>query len=123
MNVIVKKVTTSGVMMMIWEIDDMSVKIKDIKGALVEKKEECNVANRRSDPQFMRGIGFNACRDEQGEVSIGLNREKLAKIIESWESYKDGIKNIASEHYYTMNSLFLADAIIANEHEIIEVKP
>lgn len=56
-----------------------------------------------------------------GEKVVGLNRIELSKIIESWEYYKDGIKEVSLEHFYLLNSLGLADAIIAQEHNLIEV--
>lgn len=96
----------------------MPVKIKNIKGALVEKRPE-----NFTDPNFQQrvsyeGIGANKAIDQQGEVEITLNRERLAIEI-----------NKASDRFYAMHvsermmteCLFIADAIISAEAELLEV--
>lgn len=58
----------------------MSVKLKDIPGALVEKKE-----TKGSEAYNLAPIewswGYNAAITQQGSVKLGLNREKLAKLL------------------------------------------
>lgn len=93
----------------------MPIQIKDIKGALVEKVD--GLADGRVD--FCEG--FNFAIDQIGEVKIGLNREKLARQCyincgfdrRPWLMVPESEKDM----YFIM-----ADNIIAEESEILEVK-
>lgn len=90
----------------------MGVKIKDIKGALVEKKKLTH--------EFAcQESGYNEAITQQGEVAIGLNREKLAKRI--FLSDKKGSDDIVLYDNYKNHYLGLADAIIANQKDLCEV--
>lgn len=99
----------------------MTIKIKDIPNALVEKKicqeyligEECDC-----------GIGyFNEAIDQQGEIDIGLNRDRLAKLLFK-NSFLDRDWNREGEYFANQRKHFfnLADAIIAAESTLLEVK-
>lgn len=86
-------------------------KIKDIPNALVEKKNDNRtpyMLTDQWDDDFARA--FNQAIDQQGLVKIGLNRERLAEIL--------------SNHIYGKKELQypLADAIIAAESTLLEVK-
>lgn len=91
------------------------VKIKNIKGALVEKRPE-----NFTDPNFQQrvsyeGIGANKVIDQQGEIDISLSREKLANII------SNAYRPYAGTEIF--NNYEIADAIIAAEKDLLEVKP
>lgn len=95
------------------------MKLKDIKGCLVEKK----VKDDR-DGDLRRGCRLcrNEAIDQQGEVEIALNREKLA--IEIWTndsglpSYRWDVMHEETKKKY----LRIADAIISKLDQIVEVR-
>lgn len=82
----------------------MTVKLKDVKGLLVEKKNEVSHGEWAE--------GFNEAIDFQGERSLTLNREKLAKCIESFYN-RNLMKDVRDKG--------LSDAIIQALPEILEV--
>lgn len=59
----------------------VGLKIKDIEGCLVEKKDCTCGPKTECVCDLGEIVGRNNCIDEQGLVSITLNREKLAKLI------------------------------------------
>lgn len=92
------------------------VKIKNIKGALVEYKKW---------PQTMQGgwmTGFNDCIDQQGEIEISISRENLARVIhDKWnpdhkEFPFEGVNPIIRKRCFGY-----ADAIILALPELLEV--
>lgn len=84
----------------------VGLKIKDIEGCLVNK---IDLALYKS-PHFRAEIvGRNNCIDEQGEVSITLNREKLADLIDIELSKS------------TWGADIIADSIISELKNIVEV--
>lgn len=94
----------------------IGVKIADIPGALVE----FTVSVHANDTQKLWTELKNDAITQQGQVAIGLNREKTAKTIYDkryygtpWDNQIVPIKQLSYE---------LADAIIANEQEILEIK-
>lgn len=95
----------------------MTVKIKDIKGALGERRQRhC----KQSKEMVAYDKGHNQVLEEQGEVEITLNRECLAKLIHNiawpysvWEKQMDIVK----ERYYKR-----FDSIISNLKDLLEVK-
>lgn len=98
----------------------MPVKIKEIKGALVKEQWEDPVGRKN-----WRVIGFNQAITQQGEIAIGMNRERLAKrlVIINWPQPID-----VSDEYYEcfVNSqipsmLPKADAIIKELPTLLEV--
>lgn len=96
------------------------VKIKEIKGVLLEKRE----IPLHEDYAEAIAIGFNQCRQEQGQVSIGLNRDKLINKIEDFWREEDFLSELPSQFQLQFQRYIekLADEIIAKEHEILEVK-
>lgn len=96
----------------------MPVKIKNI-GALVEKRKipeiidisgwdnSGDIADANSDRDL--AFGFNNAIEQQGEVEIGLNREKLIQAILKRHPAMYGVETIA-------------DAIIAQESTLLERK-
>lgn len=89
------------------------IKLKDIKGLLGDDRK-IPIGNR----EYHQGI--LDCIKIQGERSIGLNREKLAKLIHNlawpssiWEKQCELVK----ERYYKR-----ADAIISSEAELLEYR-
>lgn len=88
----------------------MPVKAKDIKGFMMP--------NSRYEER-----AYNMALNEQGNRSVGLNREKLAELI-----YKNiapnSAKAIGFENEKSGKNYFyaIADAIIAAEAKIIEYK-
>lgn len=96
------------------------VKIKDIEGALKKKKE---ISEWEDMGARGRIYGFNNAIDQIGEREIGLNREKLIVAIG---------KSLFNNYFHLMepeqakNSKdtckTIADAIIAQEKEILEVR-
>ena len=102
------------------------VKIKDISGLLIEKDVHCHVHHSERGVENCaichQIIGNNLALTEQVEKRIGLNREKLAiclwhygiyaGIYGSWDNTPKAYKDI----YFSM-----ADAIIANQADILEV--
>lgn len=107
----------------------MSIKSKNIKGFLVEKRE-----NRGLDPKtcgsspgwLERNFAWNECVDEQGKRSIGLNREKLAKkqyellYPRLWE--KEPWEEMIQENHIRIYCYKCADDIISDEADLIEYK-
>lgn len=90
----------------IQRIKIMSVKIRDIKELLLDVKQ----IPLHEDYAEALTIGFNKAIDLQGKRSIGLNRNKLIEIIkEKWNTHEGWV--------------LMADAIIANESKLLEVKP
>lgn len=94
----------------------MSFALKDIKGAVVEKKITTEAWT------FNNGI------DAQSSVKLRFNRDKLAKVIcnfmNDWDKkakeYEDLICNPYTE--YGPGPMSLADAIIAADKDIVEVE-
>lgn len=99
------------------------VKLREIKGAVVERKEEVKISlNTPQDQTFISGMaaGFNQALSFQGEVSLTLSRVRLAILLmEVIAKY-----NHHEENYLNAGTKFelMADALIAAEGEIIEVK-
>jgi len=93
-----------------WRINNMPIKCSEIKGFLVEK-----VNPNCEEPTHSLNVGYNQAIDQQGEVKLGLNREKLALTIQEYNEHRKANPGGA---FYTFE---LADAIIAKENEIIEV--
>lgn len=92
------------------------VKIKDIDGVMIP--ETLNSNKNKVMPKFNRG--FNEAIDQQGSVEIGLNRDRLAKLLHqlawpssTWENQIELVK----ERYYKR-----ADAIISAESTLLERK-
>lgn len=92
------------------------VAIKDIEGALVEKKDLNNTKLTISTFKYCEGI--NDAIEKQGSVKIGLNREKLAIKLHhlfhdiEWITVPLDIKN---------DYRLRADAIKKDEKELFEV--
>lgn len=93
----------------------MPIKIKDIPGALVDTKDYKTHGTSDYAHAFHEGIKF--LKIKQGEVSIGLNREKLAKVIHTATSQQPWEECKSRDYQYR-----LSQAILAKEQEIIEVK-
>lgn len=90
----------------------MSIKLSDVKGLMVEKKELIGNVN-----ELAFESAWNSCRKIQGEKSIGLNREKLARTLSKcgddiWKRIKESSN---SKRFYEM-----ADIIILEESDLIE---
>lgn len=96
----------------------MPVKLKDIKGCLLKK--ETRHLNSKGNFNF----GFNSYIDQQGNVSISLNRDKLIQLFEEKFRMVEGITVCEGdeeyEHYISFDDL--ADAIISKEQDILEVR-
>lgn len=94
------------------------VKIKDISGLLIEKKQEPDAYCASA--LEIRGIReHNKTIDQQGEKRIGLNRDRLALSIATEElerRYTHYSSVPIEEHHYA-----IADKIIANQADILEV--
>lgn len=88
----------------------MPVKIKDIDGALIDR------------PIGMAPIAYGRLITQQGEVQIGLNREKLAAFLYNRKMKDYPIPNDEDILEVTAESYREVDAIIAYEHNILEVK-
>jgi hypothetical protein len=89
----------------------MAVKLKYIPGALVEKDgQRCNDCG---------DCEADSIISQQGEVQIGINREKLAKVLFNYVYPERKYENC--EEYQKKSFRQEADAIIANEKEILEV--
>ncbi len=96
------------------------MRLKEIVGLLPEKEED------KSEPEWNDAYsnGFNSAIDTIGERAIGLDREKLAKIIfrkkrdaEDWKtSYYSASIEEDREWAYD-----IADAILANLKDIVVV--
>lgn len=87
----------------------MTVKLNEIKNLMIKKETLLP-----SDDFQTRDIAnaINEAIDQQGQVKIGINREKLAEVL-SISVYGPMAKD---------DCLKLADAIIAREAELLEVK-
>lgn len=83
------------------------MKAKDVRGFMVDKKEDCGCDKLH--PHQASITGYNNCRIEMGMREITLNREKLINLIGEF----NGTLNF---EYH----IKLADAIIAAEADIIE---
>lgn len=107
--------------------------LKDIKGAVVEKK--VTNLNQTYTRYELRGFNmWNLAVSLQSSVRLRLNREKLAEAIFNKRNEQmyglDGLRwNIVdTEHYKSIagtgvyEAYELADAIIANEKTLIEVE-
>lgn len=97
------------------------IQIKDIKGALLEKKvcdKDCYHPHGYQDCDCNT---FNKAITQQGQVKIGLNREKLAKTLFDMNEQRI-IPRVTWEEctgkswYYKQ-----ADAIIQHLNELLEV--
>lgn len=110
----------------------MAVKLKDIPGVLVEKYhvmpdlicKDCVLSARESHRE-----GFNQGIESQGNISITLNRERLAKEIyeDMRESFFESIHPI--NHYpewefaderWRKTSYRQADRIIKSQKDLLE---
>lgn len=97
------------------------VKLNAIEGLVPEKYTPNTTGLWRE-----RYDGWNSAIDLQGYKKIGLNRERLAKLLfkitycqgHSWNTYK-----AKSKHSFEYMMLEKADAIIRDESTLIEVKP
>lgn len=109
-------------------------KLKDIEGALLDKitshldpiffdKEQKYL--KTDTEQRIFGEGFNKGVKSQREVEIGLNRERLARLLHKlhqedkhahlqlcWDD-----ENLSKNYYFQK-----ADAIIKNQNELFEVR-
>lgn len=85
----------------------MPVKLYDVKGLMVEKKENTYKQDWNDEARSEK-FGFNQALDLQGQVKIGLNRERLVRIINSVTYLSVGDCGI------------LADRIKDSENELIE---
>lgn len=103
------------------------MKSKDIKGFLVDEKYvEANTQLRGGEE---RVTSWNNCLRQQGEKSLTLNREKLAKIIQEYfgiievesvaQIYKD-MEEITRKFVNWSMTHGLADAIISSFPDILE---
>lgn len=106
------------------------VKIKDIPGVLVERRSEViyksvegAVINDR--PVFLpENKSYNQAIEEQGEVEITLNRERLARICHKNSGYGRGFGRkfdlmCASDQEVFYNE---ADAILSDLPGLLEAK-
>lgn len=109
------------------------VKIKHIQGALVEKKKESKeksttlTATCGCGPDGGCGCSiddFNEAIDQQGEVEITLNRERLARICHKNSGYGRGFGRKFDLMCASDQEVFYseADAIIAQESTLLERK-
>lgn len=93
-----------------------AVKLKDIKGVMVGKIKCSDV---HDDIRYGVARGWEQCLDVQGEVEIGLCREKLAKKLfyqfsdldlgNDWEKEKN--------HKFWLGQ---ADSIISDQKDLFE---
>lgn len=97
----------------------MSFAYKDIKDAVVEKNK-CAIHDLKDysiGDCYCYEIGIeNATLDLQSSVRLKFNREKLALII-----YKANCKIRPNVMHYSDDALNVADDIIANDKDIVEV--
>lgn len=99
------------------------VKLSEIPGALVEKGPYSRPpANELDMTEGRSGYsqGWDSAVDIQGQISIGLNRERLAKTIHARRFGKDSWNIELS--YIKKQYLKDADAIIAAQKDLLEVK-
>lgn len=101
----------------------MSVKIKDIPGVMLKDRYI-----HESSAVYMpfEDIGFNKALSQQGEVKIGINREKLAEELfnefndrnnkQTWEIVCEGAAHFGVHLFW----LERADAIISKLPELLE---
>lgn len=101
----------------------MPIKCKDIKGLLVEKKDRVTILLDKEGKEFAYTRdhfkwGWNQAIDLQGQVSIGINPEKLFEVI--GQVYWKG-----ESSHRVLDPILLSgiiDAIIFKEQELLEVK-
>lgn len=88
----------------------MTIKIKDIVGAVVSKYASTSIHDKAHD--------WNSAIDAQGEVSLGNNRDRLAERLYRYENRDGDWSKLDS----IIKCLFLAkaDYVIEGEGEIIE---
>ncbi len=100
----------------------MSFTLKDIEGAVIEKKEACDECCTMD--ECVAVVYVNKAIDTQCSVKLRFNRDKLAKLI--WYErevmppdmgYWEATRQSTKDKY-----LKIADSIIAAEREIIEVE-
>lgn len=97
----------------------MAVKLSQISGALVEKVEVVLEHDR----------GFNYALIKQGEIAIGMNRERLAKKLHYMFGVRDcngklmiTWKNIKEDKGYFNNWLGRAEVIIKELPTLLEAQ-
>lgn len=88
----------------------MPVNIKDIKGCLIDRKFSDNADTPMS---LYKVVGYNQAIELQGNREIGINREKLKSILDKFQ---------ASDLATHTGTYAICDAIISEEHELLEVK-
>lgn len=104
----------------------MPVKLKDIKGCLVDKREHMNCHDAAGYACTCGASDYNKSIYHQGNVSISLNREKLAKSM--YESYLIIVSDPnllpwdKEDNYVKKHWLEIVDAIISQESDILEVR-
>ena len=89
------------------------IPIRDIEGALVDR-----ISSSTGGLDYVNGHNFAIT--QQGSVKITLNRGKLANIISNYMKTPRTTEKIIAE-FYTNCGLELADAIIANLKDLLEV--
>lgn len=99
----------------------MPVKLSEIDRLMVEKQDTYECMNFSCISDF--ALGFNQAIDQLGSRSIGINRERLVKLIIKRLPYMYVLskedKNFEED---TIGAELIADAIIAKENELIEYK-
>lgn len=101
-------------------------KLNEIEGLLIKREIIRKPENMLSPVQ----MGINQAIDQMGERAIGMNREKLAELCYALRCKINGGKGFTGwdvvgkdkSHPIYWVCLEDADAIIAKESEIIEVK-
>lgn len=94
---------------------------------MVEKQIESHSKDFRDMVENSGLKAFNSALSQQGEVGIGLNREKLAELLFNqfnvWDdSELNKWENVKKSYYIYLYWLGKADAIIADEGDLLEVK-
>ena len=94
-----------------------AILLKDIAGALINQHTPCSHPS-----EYENGYeeGFNDSIVQQGQVSLTLDREKLAKVIfkRRWPDFK--WDNLAEQR---IGCLLDADAIISKQATLFKVAP
>lgn len=105
----------------------MGVKLSSIKNLMLDPMVPMGIHSAR--PAGKNTIMIIALANKaltaQGEREIGINREKLADIIEPFLRLKNSYSVMSRECHRAdrrEKSLHLADAIISKLHEIIEYR-
>lgn len=97
----------------------MPIKCGQIKGFLINKIEPCDHFQKNRTLKLSRLEDcFNEAIDLQGQVSIGINPEKLFEVI--GQVYWKG-----ESSHRVLDPILLSgiiDAIISKEQELLEVK-